>query len=128
MEDLEYNELIEAVKEMYDNMLNEDRGYKYATARTFYEFETVCNEGKMENLLVHLSIGEIVVTHPKVFVGVVDTIKKELGSIDRKELEKELLSEEVEDLLTRINNVNHKLNNVILDYDPNADNYDTTSR
>ncbi|PEE40895.1 Imm3 family immunity protein [Bacillus pseudomycoides] len=128
MEDWEYNELIEAVKEMYDNMLNKDRGYKYATARTFYEFETVCNEGKMENLLVHLAIGEIVVTHPKVFVGVVDTIKKELGSIDRKELEKELLSEEVEDLLTRINNVNHKLNNVILDYDPNADNYDTTSR
>ncbi|SDY78913.1 Imm3 family immunity protein [Bacillus sp. 166amftsu] len=123
MEDWEYNELIEAVKEVYDNMLNEDRGYKYATARTFYEFETVCNEGETENLLVHLAIGEIIVTHPKVFVGVVDTIKKELGSIDRKELEKELVSEEVEDLLTRISNVNHKLKNVIQDYDSNADNY-----
>ncbi|PFD97133.1 hypothetical protein COE15_08655 [Bacillus cereus] len=123
MEDWEYNELIEAVKEVYDNMLNEDRGYKYATARTFYEFETVCNEGETENLLVHLAIGEIIVTHPKVFVGVVDTIKKELGNIDRKELEKELVSEEVEDLLTRISNVNHKLKNVIQDYDSNADNY-----
>lgn len=56
-------------------------------------------------------------------VGIVNTIKKELGNIDRKELEKELVSEEVEDLLTRISNVNHKLKNVIQDYDSNADNY-----
>ncbi|MDI3411023.1 Imm3 family immunity protein [Bacillus sonorensis] len=76
MEDWEYSELLEAVREIYDNLLNEDRGYKYAIARTFYEFETVCNEGKTENLLVHLAIGEIILTHPKVFVGVVDTIKK----------------------------------------------------
>ncbi|GIN64610.1 MULTISPECIES: Imm3 family immunity protein [Bacillus] len=123
MEDWEYSELLEAVREIYDNLLNEDRGYKYAIARTFYEFETVCNEGKTENLLVHLAIGEIILTHPKVFVGVVDTIKKELASIDMKELEKELLSEDVDNLLTRINHVNNKLNNVLLDYDPDAANY-----
>ena len=58
----EYSELLEAVREIYDNLLNEDRGYKYAIARTFYEFETVCNEGKTENLLVHLAIGEIILT------------------------------------------------------------------
>ncbi|MCF7619669.1 Imm3 family immunity protein [Bacillus sonorensis] len=123
MEDWEYSELLEAVREIYDNLLNEDRGYKYAIARTFYEFETVCNEGKTENLLVHLAIGEIILTHPKVFVGVVDTIKKELASIDMKELEKELSSEDVDNLLTRINHVNNKLNNVLLDYDPDAANY-----
>jgi len=123
MEDWEYNELLESVKEVYNNLLSEDRGYKYATARTFYEFETVCNEGKTENLLVHLAIGEIVLGHPKVFVGVVDTIKKELETTDKYNLENELSLEEVEDFLRRLNNVTNRINEVELDYDPNSDNY-----
>ena len=98
MEDWEYNELLESVNEVYGNLLNEERGYKYATGRTFYEFETVCNEGETENLLVHLAIGEIILGHPKVFVGVVDAIKKELGNIKSEYLDNELSPEEVEDL------------------------------
>ncbi|WP_210367739.1 Imm3 family immunity protein [Bacillus sp. REN3] len=123
MEEWEYNELLESVNDVYLDLLNEKRGYKYAIARTFYEFETVCNEGETENLLVHLAIGEIVLAHPKVFVGVVDSIKKALGHTNIEHLENELAPEEIEDLFTRKNNVINGINKVEIDYDPNADNY-----
>lgn len=123
MEDWKYNELLESVNEMYGNLLNEKKGYKYAVARTFYEFETVCNEGETENLLVHLAMGEIILKNSKVFVGAVNAIKKEIGNINIEYLEEELSTEEIKDLLKRINNVSNRINEVVLDYDPSTDNY-----
>lgn len=118
LKDWEYHELLEAVKETYEDFLRKNIGYRYAVARTFYEFETVCNEGKTESLLVHIALGEIVLTHEKVFVGNIEAIKKELTSVNLSQLENELTSEEIEDLSKRITNVLKGLEFVHIDYNP----------
>lgn len=122
MEDWDYDELNETVKRVYDRLLNKSKGYKYAIARTFNEFETVCNEGETERLIVHLIIGEIILTHPKVYVGIVDVLRKELEYIDKNKLEKDLTLSERENLLVRIHNVQCNLDNVMLDHDPDVKN------
>lgn len=66
---------------------------------------------------------EIILKHPKVFVGAVDAIKKELGNINIEHLEEELSTEEIKGFLKRVNNVSNRMNEVLLDYDPNTENY-----
>lgn len=121
MRDWKYDELLNAVKETYDDFIKEDRNDRLAVAKTFYEFETVCNEGKTENLLVHVALGEIIRTHEKVFVGNYEAIKKELETVDVNQFQNELTSEEMKDLLNRIKKVLDDIENVQIDDDPNAD-------
>lgn len=121
MKNWAYDELFDAIKELYDDMLSEDRGYRYAVAKTFYEFETVCNEGRIENLIVHTAMGEIVISHERVFIGNIEAIKKHLSSFSSEELTNELTEEELKGLSQRIKTVLTALDTVELDYDHNAE-------
>ncbi|MBA4601735.1 Imm3 family immunity protein [Thermoactinomyces mirandus] len=120
MVDWQYDELLNAVKETYEDFVDRKLSYKLAFARTSYEYETVCNEGKTERLLVYTALGEIALTHEKVFIGVIDAIKKELTSVNFNDLQHELTPEEIEDLSKRINRVLKGLESVQIDYSPIA--------
>lgn len=41
MKDWEYNELFDAIQETYEELLDEDRGYRYATAKLADEFDNL---------------------------------------------------------------------------------------
>ncbi|AZV44292.1 hypothetical protein BAOM_3683 [Peribacillus asahii] len=102
MEDWEYNELFEVINEDYNDFLILNRGYEYAIARTFNEY---VNLGEVEDFIVDTAIGEILLSHDKVYIGYIEGITKRLSMFDPKEVEGELTLEEINDLSKRINKV-----------------------
>lgn len=80
MEDWEYDELFEAINEDYNDFLILNRGHEYAIARTFIEY---INLGRIEDFIVDTAIGEILITHDKVFIGYVEGITKRLSKFNR---------------------------------------------
>lgn len=120
MEDWKYVELLNAVYETYEDFVARKLSYKLAFARTSYEFETVCNEGKTERLLVYTALGEIALTNEKVFIGAIDAIKKELTNANFDDLQHDLTPEEIDDLSKRIDHVLKGLESVQIDYNPIA--------
>lgn len=64
MKDWEYNELFHAIREAYEELLDEERGYRYAIAKLADEFD---NLGKIEGVIVDTAIGEIAVDYHIVF-------------------------------------------------------------
>ena len=113
MKDWEYNELFHAIREAYEELLDEERGYRYAIAKLADEFD---NLGKIEDIIVDTAIGEIAVNHHMVFVGRIKGITKRLSMFNLQEAEGKLTVEEIKDLSIRINNVIEGLKNVKSDY------------
>jgi len=113
MKDWEYNELFNTIQEAYEELLDEERGYRYAIAKLADEFD---NLGKIEDVIVDTAIGEIAVDHNIVFVGRIKGITKRLSMFNPQEAEGELTVEEIKDLLRRINNVIEGLKNIKVAY------------
>lgn len=113
MKDWEYNELSHAIREAYEELLDEERGYWYAIAKVADEFD---NLGKIEDIIVDTAIGEIAVNHHMVFAGRIKGITKRLSMFNLQEAEGELTVEEMKGLSIRINNVIEGLKNVKSDY------------
>ncbi|MGG0386269.1 Imm3 family immunity protein [Priestia filamentosa] len=118
MENWEYDELFHTIKEFYEEFIEENRGYRYAAARLANEFD---NLGKVEDVIADTAIGEIVMTHEKVFVGTVEGITKRLSSFPLEEAIGELSLGEVKDLSQRIERVLKGLREVTVDYNPRAE-------
>ncbi|MTH55005.1 hypothetical protein GKZ89_16500 [Bacillus mangrovi] len=118
MEDWEYNELFEAVQETYQDLLDENRGYRYALAKLADEFD---NLGQIEDYIVDTAIGEIAITHGKVFIGRIEGITNRLKKFSPEKAENQLTSEELEDLEVRINKVVEGLKRVDVDYNSSAE-------
>ncbi|MDH4422170.1 hypothetical protein CN931_20510 [Bacillus sp. AFS054943] len=113
MKDWEYNELFHAIREAYEELLDEEGGYRYAIAKLADEFD---NLGKIEDVIVDTAIGEIAVNHHMVFAGRIKGITKRLSMFNLQEAEGELTVEEIQDLSIRINNVIEGLKNVKVAY------------
>ena len=118
MENWEYNELIEAVQEVYEELLDEDRGHRYAIARLSEEFDRM---GKMEDVIVDTVIGEIAIKNEAVFVGIIAGITRRLSLFNQSDYEGELSTEEMDNLMKRISKVIVGLKNVTIDYNPSAE-------
>jgi Flp pilus assembly CpaF family ATPase len=118
VKDWEYNELFDAIQETYEELLDEDRGYRYAIAKLADEFD---NLGKIEDVIVDTAIGEIAIGHEKVFIGRIEGIIKRLSMFNPQEAGDELTLEEIKDLSRRINKVIEGLKNVEVDYNPSAE-------
>lgn len=118
MKGWDYNELFDAIQETYKELLDEDRGYRYAIAKLADEFD---NLGKIEDVIVDTAIGEIAIGHDQVFVGRIEGITKRLSMFNPQEAEDELTLEEIKDLSRRINKVIEGLKNVAVDYNPSAE-------
>lgn len=114
----EYNELFDAIQETYEELLDEDRGYRYAIAKLADEFDRL---GKIEDVIVDTAIGEIAIGHEKVFVGRIEGITKRLSMFNPQEAEADLTLEEIQDLSKRINKVIEGLRNAEVDYNSSAE-------
>ncbi|MFB5282121.1 Imm3 family immunity protein [Peribacillus sp. Hz7] len=121
MEHFTYNELFEVIQEDYQEYLNKNRGNRYAIARAFNEN---LDMGNIEGFIVYTAIGEILITHDKVFNGYLEAITNKLNSFNPKEASGELTAVEIENLSKRIKEVLEGLNHVEVDYKPNTDNRD----
>lgn len=120
MQHWKYQELLEAVQDTYNEELHTNRGYEYALARTFYEFETVCNEGKTEDIVVHTAIGQIVLKHPKISRDIVDILKKKLSSFHVTDIEHTLSSDEVKDLSNKTKKFLQKIPQIPIENNSNS--------
>lgn len=118
MEDWTYNELFETIQEVYKEFLSQNRGHGHAIARIVDDFN---NLGKIEDIIVDVAIGEILITYDKVFVGYIEDIIKNLSVFNPQEIEGELPSEEIKDLSRRINKVIEGLKNAEVDYNPSVE-------
>jgi len=118
MEDWTYDELFETIQEVYKEFLSQNRGRRHAIARIVDDFN---NLGKIEDIIVDVAIGEILITYDKIFVGYVEDITKSLSMFNPKEAEDELTVKEIKDLSRRINKVIEGLKTAELDYNPSAE-------
>lgn len=118
VKDWEYNELFDAIHEDYIDYVNLDRGYRYAIARLVDEY---WNLGRVEDVVVFTAIGEILITHNKVFVGNVERITEYLGKFNFQDAADELTRDEIEDLSNRIIKVLEGIKQVEIDYNPSAE-------
>ena len=118
MEDWTYNELFETIQEVYKEFLSQNRGHRHAIARIVDDFN---NLGKIENIIVDVAIGEILINYDKVFIGYVESITKSLSEFNPKEAENELTLDEIKDLSRRINTVIEGLKNTEVDYNTLAE-------
>ncbi|WP_427125034.1 Imm3 family immunity protein (plasmid) [Priestia megaterium] len=118
MKNWKYNELFDAIQETYEELLDEDKGYRYAIAKLAEEFD---NLGKIEDIIVDTAIGEIAIGHDKVFVGRIEGITKRLSMFTPQEAKGELTQEEISDLSKRIYKVIDDLKNAEVDYNPAAE-------
>ncbi|MGE7118912.1 Imm3 family immunity protein [Peribacillus sp. NPDC046944] len=118
MKDWEYNELFEAIQETYEELLEEDRGYRYAIAKLAEEFD---NLGMIEDVIVDTAIGEIAIKHDKVFVGRIEGITRRLSTFNHLNVDDELTKEELNDLSNRIKKVIDGLRNVEVDNNSSAE-------
>lgn len=112
-----YNELFEAIKEDYNDFFSLNRGYRDAIARIVDEY---WNLGEIEDVVRDTAIGEILITHDKVFVGTVERITRCLSMFNSLDAEEELTKEEIADLSNRIKKVLEGLKKVEIDYNPYA--------
>ncbi len=112
-----YNELFEAIKEDYNDFFSLNRGYRDAIARLVDEY---WNLGEIEDVVRDTAIGEILITHDKVFVGTVERITRCLSMFNSLDAEEELTKEEIADLSNRIKKVLEGLKKVEIDYNPYA--------
>ncbi|MEN1936480.1 Imm3 family immunity protein [Paenibacillus sp. 102] len=118
MENWEYNELFEAINETYNDFLALNRGQKDAIARTAYEY---INLGEIEDVIADVAIGEILLTHDKVFIGYIEGITKRLSKFHPLDATGELTQEEIRDLTNRIHKVLEGLEQVEIDYNPSVE-------
>ncbi|HWJ78616.1 MAG TPA: Imm3 family immunity protein [Niallia sp.] len=118
MKHWEYNELFDAIQETYEELLDENRGYRYAIAKLADEFD---NLGTIEDFVVDTAIGEIAIGHEKVYIGRIEGITKRLSMFNPEEAADELTLEEINDLSIRINKVIEGLKNVEVDYSSSAE-------
>ena len=118
LENWEYNELFEAINETYNDFLTLNRGQKDAIARTCYEY---INLGEIEDVIADAAIGEILLSHDKVFIGCIEGITKRLSKFNPLDAVGELTQEEIRDLSNRIHKVLEGLEEVEVDYNPSAE-------
>ncbi|WP_339255073.1 Imm3 family immunity protein [Paenibacillus sp. FSL P2-0136] len=116
MDDWEYEELFEAVNRNYNNYLEQNLSDQLALARTSYDFETVRKEGILEDIIVSTAMGEIILSHQKVFIGNLNSIEELLINYNPNELSGLISIEDLTDLTTRINNVLISLKELPVDY------------
>lgn len=114
-EDWTYNELFETIQEVYQEFLSQNRGHSHAIARLADDFN---NLGKIEDIIVDVAIGEILITYDKVFVGYVEGITKRLSMFKEADVTNELTDEELADLTMRLEKVLDGLSKAEIDYNP----------
>lgn len=114
------NELVENINEAYKEFMEKDRGERYAIARLFEEFDTYNNGDLVEDIVVNMAIGEIIIEQDSVFKGNLECIKKSLNKYEnvKEELKNEITEQGLEEITIRVNNVLNMLEKMNIDTNP----------
>ena len=91
----EYNELMEAVKNTYLRFLSTDQVKKHVIAKLVNEY---ANMGKLEDIIVDVAIGEIMIEQRIMLEGSFNAIRKNFKEFDTANAKDELSEKETEDL------------------------------
>ena len=102
MKEWKYNELTEALQVSYQRHLSLNRGEKYAIVLTAEDF---FNMGKVEDLIVDVVIGELMIEQEVGIESYMNAIGQRLSVFDVTTAKDELTEEELRDLTHRIKNV-----------------------
>lgn len=97
----EYDELIEAINDSYQEYKEEHMSNSEAFARTAGDFETVKNIGIFEKAIVTVALGELLLRQSKVFIISKENLLSTFESIDSNLLEQHLTPEQLENWLAR---------------------------
>lgn len=97
----EYNELIEAINDSYQEYKDAHMSNSEAFARTAGDFETVNNIGTFEKAIVTVALGQLLVRQSKVLIISKENLLSTFESIDRNLLEQHLTPEQFENWLAR---------------------------
>ena len=87
-------------------------------ARTYNVYETIKNQGEMENAILHIIYGELLLKQSKILVTAKETTKKDLLSLDLNKLKNVVTNEQFKDLLIRRDRILHEIDTKPLDYYP----------
>ncbi|MDB2152536.1 Imm3 family immunity protein [Clostridium butyricum] len=114
------NELIENINEAYNEFLEKKRGERYAIARLFEEFDTYNNGDLVEDIIVNMTIGELIIKQDSVFNGNLECIKKslEIDENAKEELKKGITEQELDKIVFRVTKVLNMLDKMKVDTNP----------
>ncbi|BAH42260.1 hypothetical protein BBR47_12830 [Brevibacillus brevis NBRC 100599] len=115
-----YEALLGAFYGKYFEFKNMKMSNDEALARTSNDFEGVLKLGEMENAVVHIAIGNIILSHTRTYYKVKDQLIEVLNSIDLEKLQLETSLDEYQDILERRDMVLDEIDNIQIDYDPYA--------
>lgn len=116
----EINELIENINESYNEFLQKNRGERYAIARLFEEFHMYNNGDLIEDIIVNIVIGELIIKQDSVFKGTLECIKKSLQRYEnaKEELKKGITEQELDKIVLRVTKVLSMLDKMSIDTNP----------
>lgn len=114
------NELIENINEAYNEFLEKKRGERYAIARLFEEFDTYNNGDLVEDIIVNMTIGELIIKQDSVFNGNLECIKKslEIDENAKEEPKKGITEQELDKIVFRVTKVLNMLDKMKVDTNP----------
>ncbi|WP_279633656.1 Imm3 family immunity protein [Brevibacillus antibioticus] len=105
----EYEELFEAINELYQDALQMNMSSTKALSRALSEFETTMNLGVFEKSIIIIAYGEILLTHSEVFHKSKEFLLKEMYDLNMQQLEGKLTLEQFNDLNARKNLILEKI-------------------
>ncbi|EPY6469403.1 Imm3 family immunity protein [Clostridium sporogenes] len=118
----EINEAVDNINEAYDEFLQKDRGERYAIARLFEEFDVYNGCDLIEDIIVNMAIGEIIINQDSVFKGNLECIKKSLHQYEnvKEVLKKEITEQELGNITFRVTKVLNMLDRMNVDINPHC--------
>lgn len=92
-----------------------------AASRCFYEYEPIINDGETEKAVCSLIIGKLIVNSNKgIYIGQYNIVKQSVEKVLNSYNRLDLNSEEKKAILLLAQELNKELDNVPIEYDPDA--------
>jgi hypothetical protein len=107
MDDWEYEELIRCIIDSYEEFFLSSKEKKHSIVRVANEYD---NLGKLEDVIVDVTIGKIMIDEQELIMNFVKGISSRLSKVDLQSVIYGLTEEEKNDLIIRIDFVKKEFN------------------
>ncbi|GAB1534357.1 MULTISPECIES: Imm3 family immunity protein [Brevibacillus] len=113
-----YEDLFESFNETYQEYKEKRMNNSESLERTMDDFELIMNRGDLEKAIILVSYGEFALKQPYMFYKSKDYLVEKLNEITFELLEKQLTTEQYNDLINRKNNVLNEIEKKPLNFSP----------
>lgn len=121
----EINEMIEYISEAYRRFISEGRGYRYASARIFDEYDVFQydSDAIIEDMITMLAIGELIINNECIFANHIKRLEQTYAKIQlfTENVKGKIAENELNDILLRIRMVGAALKEATITYDNRAE-------